>query len=510
MRLGLFMWVIVAGIGPTEAIEMPVIDWTLADQRDLIFETVAVDGSGNVVVGGYLNNPNEVMQYAYGQLTPAGRVEDLITSTNPYPTRLLDLAFDKHNNLLFTIQDQKPEDYEFARYNDVLLIKKDPNDREIWRLAATGEFGMAWSPCLAVDEEDHVFFGCVFDEETRFAGIPFTNSLVVPDKWHLESLAMCLTPEGEPLWHLQFRAPGEDDDFILRNVAASTTPGECFLSGNFLGAFLLEGEVYQSVDGSDAVLARINSAGKPVWVRLIEDHQNSTPRSLKLDRDGNLLWCGLLGQSGRLGPYHFQAEDYSGNGFLAKLDPNGNPLWLQQVTGPDRQDCTGLAVGAHNEIILAGRFQTTARFGELTLEASDTNKFDGFLAGLNQDGRWAWAVTAPDPGSSMDMTWISQNELIVAGGSPEQVYHVLLPDSESSAPNQPRLEILRNGSRVLVSYPESITGFRLEYCDALSPESSWNPIPDDPVQIGGQNVHNVETQAKSRIFRLHRQEKITP
>lgn len=78
--------------------------------------------------------------------------------------------------------------------------------------------------------------------------------------------------------------------------------------------------------------------------------------------------------------------------FVAKLDPDGN--WLWAVTAGGTEDDAGfrIAVDGSGYACLVGMFKNTATFGSQTLTAS--GDFDVFVAKLDSSGNWLWAAGA--------------------------------------------------------------------------------------------------------------------
>ena len=88
--------------------------------------------------------------------------------------------------------------------------------------------------------------------------------------------------------------------------------------------------------------------------------------------------------------------------FVAKLDPNGNWLWVVQAGGTNgNESCwgRGIAVDGAGNAYVTGQFLSTVNFGSQTLTSAHK---DIFVAKLDTNGNWLWAVrgggSSPDDG----------------------------------------------------------------------------------------------------------------
>ena len=84
--------------------------------------------------------------------------------------------------------------------------------------------------------------------------------------------------------------------------------------------------------GFDICLVKRNSAGTVLWAKRFGGLANDYGHSICLDKMGNIIIGGRFNQS-----ITFGSTLLSSNGsddiFLAKLDPNGNPIWANSYGG---------------------------------------------------------------------------------------------------------------------------------------------------------------------------------
>jgi hypothetical protein len=92
---------------------------------------------------------------------------------------------------------------------------------------------------------------------------------------------------------------------------------------------------------------------------------------------------------------------------VGKLDPNGNWLWARNAGGPGYDYAAGVGIDFTGNVWVAGGFgQPSATFGNFTV-ANRGVDFDAFVAKLDPNGNYLWAVGAGNNASDM------ANDLVV-------------------------------------------------------------------------------------------------
>ncbi|MDO9577999.1 MAG: SBBP repeat-containing protein [Candidatus Cloacimonadales bacterium] len=117
---------------------------------------------------------------------------------------------------------------------------------------------------------------------------------------------------------------------------------------------------------------------------------NDYGRSITIDDAGNSYVTGKFGSTATFGAFTLTT---SGNSdiFVAKMDADGNWLWANQSGGTGYgNDGLGIAVDNFGNCFVTGYFQYTATFGASSL--SSEGAIDIFVAKLDADGNWLWAI----------------------------------------------------------------------------------------------------------------------
>lgn len=141
----------------------------------------------------------------------------------------------------------------------------------------------------------------------------------------------------------------------------------------------------------------------------------------KLDTDGNFEWAihfansfgqriaGMVTDAAQnvyvLGHFRGTVDFETGPGvtdlaavgeydaFLAKLDVNGNLVWIKQISGTEYEFGGSVSMDALGNIYISGVFQGTPDFdpGADTFNLTSAGERDPFIAKLDSDGDFVWA-----------------------------------------------------------------------------------------------------------------------
>ncbi|WP_165699391.1 SBBP repeat-containing protein [Hymenobacter jejuensis] len=146
-------------------------------------------------------------------------------------------------------------------------------------------------------------------------------------------------------------------------------------------------------------------AQTPAWqwaqaispVTLVEkptaDEGSVAGQKVAVDALGNVYVVGSFIGNARFGTLTLTASESSADVFVAKLDPAGQWQWAVRAGGTSIDAATGVAVDASGSVYIVGNFLSPrADFGATTL--TNTGGSDVFVAKLDPAGQWQWAVGA--------------------------------------------------------------------------------------------------------------------
>jgi len=331
---------------------------------------------------------------------------------------------------------------------DMFLAKLDASGNFIWATSVTGaNGGPSKIVDISLDATGNCYVAGIFYGTAVFGNTTLT-SLGGDDMF-----AAKFDSDGNPIWAKRIGENGYDYDGV--QIAADASG--CYFAGSFSDTLILDSYEFVTTPGTglDLFLTRLDANGDVVWAK----HAEGTPGSIfasgmtidasgncyltgsffgtanfdnitlagfgnndvfiaKIDTDGNFLWVTEAGGN-QLDVVADIAVDASGNsyttgtfmgspvfgsttlsafagGFIAKTDANGNFLWAKQVSGSVFPQ--GMAMDALGNSLITGSFFGTVTFGNATFSSPDEH--DNFFIKLDNNGNFQWAKQAGD--TSMD------------------------------------------------------------------------------------------------------------
>lgn len=200
------------------------------------------------------------------------------------------------------------------------------------------------------------------------------------------------------LWAKNFRT-------YFSNVAGITkvdNNGNAYLIGDFETATVTIGNITLTNNSdsglTDAYLIKFDNNGTIVWSKQIGSSKVDSINFIDIDNFGNIYICGSFGNTVTLGATTLTG--YPNGSYFAKLDPNGNYLWVKKEDAINEsfKINTIKSDGLGNFFIGGKMTSTTLTFGNVTLsqpwEANVINDMT-FVAKFDNVGNCLWAKKIP-------------------------------------------------------------------------------------------------------------------
>ncbi len=249
------------------------------------------------------------------------------------------------------------------------------------------------------------------------------------------------TPDGQLLWATYYGGTGID---ILKNIKADTA-GNIYVAGytQSTAGIATAGSFQQQKAGTnsgyDALLLKMDSAGTRQWGTYFGGNldDGNTAVSLALDHTGMTY---LAGSTQSIDLYttpgaHSNTRQLT-DGFVAKFDPQGQPVWSTYYGGPATDIITAVAVDANRNVYITGYTQSAAGIAtpgahQVTRGGGD----DGFLTRMDSLGIPVWGTYIG--GSAIDRCWslAVKDTLVVIGGLTRSTTNISTPNAFQPAMN---------------------------------------------------------------------------
>lgn len=174
-----------------------------------------------------------------------------------------------------------------------------------------------------------------------------------------------------------FKTLNGDGDVVVVKVCIQPT-GNIVAIGSYQNGLNLEGE---SFTGAGAFILCYNPEGALQWRQVFPSPINLN--RVDTDGQGNLYVSGMYLADAQIGPLHLTGSGYSS--FLAKFDPTGNVLWIDNF--PGLQEIIDMDANSQGNVALTSYLSGTVAITGTTLSSG----FAALFAVFDSNGFLKWA-----------------------------------------------------------------------------------------------------------------------
>jgi chitodextrinase len=360
-------------------------------------QTVAVDGTGNIVVAGYFQGS---VDFGGGALTSAGGFDLVIAKCSAAGSPIWSkriggtgdefvkkITVDASGNILVVGNFRGATDFGGGA-----MTSAGGLDMFIAKYSATGQlqwakqFGSIYDDSansVAVDGSGNVFVTGYFSDNVDFGG-----GTIYAAYGGLDAFVVKFSPTGGHLWSKNFVTFAAD----YGNSVAVDGNGDVVVGGYFLGTQIdCGGGWLYSHGGSDAFVVKYSSAGAHVWSKCFGGSTVDQVNSVAVDSTGNVLVLGVF-----TGSVDFGGGALTDSGgydaFLAKLSPTGSHLWSKAIKSGGTYDWpNAVATDANGNVVVSGNFRFGIDFSGGVLSAVINGVQCFYVAKYSPSGSYVWA-----------------------------------------------------------------------------------------------------------------------
>jgi type IX secretion system substrate protein len=408
-------WGITTGAPSTTA---DVTGATVADKFGNVYLAAVQDGADSVKFGTIkVYDPNENYQCIVAKADSTGHFVWASGIQSKSATQPYSVAADSHGNLYlfgYYVGDSckigSVSLYRPSYWDMDFLAKFSPSGNVIWARNVSSIGGDAGT--IGVDDSDNIYVQATFDNTTDTIGtVPLAN-YDKPIFGYTDDIYLAkFDSNGSVKWAINYGGKLADNcvpnpSFLCAPMAVGGN-GYSYVTGQsksdtiYIGStMLVAGPADVASSNKISYLAVIDNNGSTVWAQKISNH--IAVNGMSLDPQGNIYVTGDIDSIVTIGSTTLPwvaGWDY----FIAKYDPNGNPLWAKSAGGTDKEQGYAVSVdqcgklwvsgqtGAHETITLDGHV--------LTPDAGVTDPL--FIAEYDTAGNYLGAMMLPSGGDDM-------------------------------------------------------------------------------------------------------------
>lgn len=269
---------------------------------------------------------------------------------------------------------------------DLYIAKIDSNGNWLWAVSTPGT-GYSRGESIAVDDMGNVYVAGSFSESISF-GSTELNSIGDSDIFIAK-----MDSQGTWVWAKRAGSSEQDRDPRI----ALDGNNNVYMTGDFTNSITLGDNTLQSVGSRDIYVGKLDTYGSWLWSVRAGGSGVDFARGITLDSNDNPCIIGSF-----TGTSDFGANSVTSTGiydiYVAKMNGSGAWLWAQSAGGLETENGNSIITDSNNNILITGNFQQTSTFGSISLSSLGSN--DIYVAKLNTNGEWLWAISGG--GSSSD------------------------------------------------------------------------------------------------------------
>ena len=352
---------------------------------------VAVDGAGNVAIGGWFEG---TIDLGGGPFTTTDRSSIYIAKfdndnrhlwskhigDDDWPQQVTGIAFDSRGNVIVTGKFWNRADFGggmmySAGHHDIFVVKYDPNGDYLWG-HRFGNRNYQTPQSITIDNTDNVIVSGYFWDD-MVVGAATLNHVGGSDVFVIK-----ITPNGQIAWGRAYSG----SDVEWGKGVASDDSGNLVIGGWFKGTLQLGQAVLRSIGSRDAYIAKLDPNGKVLWYDRIGQEKTTHGYDVACDSHGNVIFVGT-----HSAPVNFGGETLETHGtsmFVAKYDPSGAHMWSRSDGDGDFQVANRVEVNERDEVFVMATLFGSIELGSRVYRSKGQG--DILVAAYDADGEYFW------------------------------------------------------------------------------------------------------------------------
>lgn len=272
--------------------------------------------------------------------------------------------------------------------NDVFVAKLDPQGRCLWSKVAGGPL-IDRAYAVATDAAGNCYVTGHFQGET--AGF---DGQVVRGRGDYDAFVVSYDKSGGLRWVRTAGGKGYD----YGHGVAVDTRGDIVVAGAVVGEAAFGDVIVPNEPGAHLFVAKYRADGELLWAKVATGKAGGSAHGVVVDGRDNIYIGGLSAGLGAFGAQALSSPKGT-SALVAKLDRDGQVLWLRQHPGEPSCLFHELACDAQGRVWAAGMFKGKAVVGPDAYATTGPKDSDALLCHYDADGRLLWSRVGQGPGT---------------------------------------------------------------------------------------------------------------
>ena len=167
-------------------------------------------------------------------------------------------------------------------------------------------------------------------------------------------------------------------------VRVAPADGGWLVAGGFSREWITpDGTLLTPRGGFDAVVMRTDEIGNVRWTRQLAGVGDTFVNGVAEDELGRIFVAGRYAGGLRVGDEQIAGRG-SDDGYVARLDADGDAVWLRAIAGEGRETIGALAISPTLGVLVSGSYENVIEVGDETLGAPPSRR--PFIVELGGDG----------------------------------------------------------------------------------------------------------------------------
>lgn len=279
------------------------------------------------------------------------------------------------------------ETHQGLGLNDAFVAKLDPRGKCLWSKVSGGPL-IDRAYAVATDAQGNSYVTGHFQGDSAVF-----DGHVVRGRGDYDAFLVSYDKDGRFRWVRTAGGQGYD----YGHGVAVDSRGDIIVAGALVGTATFGDVVVPNEAGSHLFVAKYHADGALIWVKVATGKASGSAHGVAVDGRDNIYLGGLSAGAGFFGAQPLSSPKGT-SALVAKLDREGQVLWLRQHPGEPSCLFHEIACDAQGRVWACGMFKGKAQVGPEAYATTGDKDADALLCHYDAEGRLLWSRVGQGPG----------------------------------------------------------------------------------------------------------------